>query len=61
MKTLVVTVNLENDAFVNCRGSEPARMLRVVADRIDSEAQCFPFPIRDINGNTVGRVMLKQT
>jgi hypothetical protein len=49
----VLTINLDNDAFTGKKGlGELARLLRVVADRIESGKTSGK--VQDVNGNTVG-------
>lgn len=49
-----IEICTENDAFAEDRGYELARILREVADKVESGN--FNFKIRDINGNVIGLV-----
>lgn len=52
-----LTIKLDNDAFQDGNeGPEVARILRDIADTIDTEASINirPGKIRDSNGNSVG-------
>lgn len=49
--------NMENDAFQEeARNHEAARILRKIADNIESGIQDEETIVRDVNGNTVGTV-----
>ena len=50
----IVTINTENAAYEDTPGDEVARQLRELANRIENNG-IGNFPIRDINGNTVGK------
>lgn len=60
--TFLVRISLGNDAFA-CDGSlEIARMLRELADKVETEsfADMSRFQnLRDINGNPVGQYAVK--
>lgn len=60
-KEFRLNVRTDNDAFSNDDGAELARILRAVADKIESDPHaCGWFQtVRDINGNDVGRFALK--
>lgn len=47
-------IETDNAAFIDPRHVELARILREVADKIETKAPAFG-PIHDINGNTVGK------
>ena len=53
----IIRINLENAAFADGNeGAELARILRKLADSIESAGEaprCFE-KVRDVNGNTVG-------
>lgn len=50
-----IEIDTANDAFADQPATELARILREIAERV--EAGDLPeFPVRDANGNTVGRV-----
>jgi len=54
---LVIEINMTNDAFVNFRDAETARILRNLATRIDGHPHFSPghdYALHDINGNEVG-------
>jgi len=56
-----VVIDVDNDAFVNeddgrpDPGPEVARILRKLADRVKDEFIEVDVPLKDGNGNTVGR------
>ena len=52
----VLKINLENDAFFCDHTPELARLLRVVADKVERDEEVST--ILDINGNTVGKAEL---
>lgn len=52
MAKFEMSVNLDNSAFED--NGELSRILREVADKID-RLRSYPFTIRDINGNSVGK------
>ena len=58
----IIRIALENAAFADGEeGAELARILRKLADRIESAGEaprCFEN-IRDVNGNTVGQYAAK--
>lgn len=57
---LKIEIETDNDAFEPNGGSEAARILRDVADRIDGADVCdIGFSVRDINGNRVGKVSVE--
>tara|TARA_R100000315_G_scaffold12034_2_gene3859 strand:+ start:213 stop:503 length:291 start_codon:yes stop_codon:yes gene_type:complete len=53
---LKVKINTDNQAFSCQEGTEVARILRLLADRLEylDKLQECQLPLRDINGNTVG-------
>ena len=57
-------IETDNDAFADTPGIEIARMLHVVADRIDemtiADLHAFPYTIYDTNGNIVGKWELSE-
>ncbi len=62
-KNVTIRINTENDAFVGYESSEVARILREIADSLDSATMTigtldekFLF---DINGNKVGSIKVK--
>lgn len=59
LKEVVITVNLQNSAFSDCAGSELARILRNLADKVDgmNENLGNEISLRDINGNRVGNMV----
>ena len=54
---LRLTIKTGNAAFADHTHCEVARILRELADKID-DGDCAP-PVKDINGNTVGKCDLK--
>lgn len=58
MKKMIITINMDNAAFQEGKGNyETARILRKLAD--DIEEFTLAEKIKDINGNTVGKVEYK--
>lgn len=59
MRTFTLTINLENDAFSPDAEPEVARILRVIADKLE-ENPGYPMyqTVFDVNGNDVGRFRL---
>ena len=55
MKELRLSMELGNDAFADDCAGEIARILRVLADRIEQGLPDEPIRLRDVNGNTVGQ------
>tara|TARA_Y100000401_G_scaffold40832_1_gene31056 strand:+ start:400 stop:672 length:273 start_codon:yes stop_codon:yes gene_type:complete len=53
---LKLKINTENQAFSCQEGTEVARILRLLADRLEylDKLQESQLPLRDVNGNTVG-------
>ena len=53
---LKVKINTDNQAFSCQEGTEVARILRLLADRLEylDKLQESQLPLRDVNGNTVG-------
>lgn len=58
MSELRLSMELGNDAFADDAASEVARILRVLADRIEQGLPDEPIRLRDINGNTVGQALI---
>ena len=57
-----LNIRTDNAAFADCPGSEVARILREIADKIDfKELPHFMQTIRDCNGNDVGRYACKES
>lgn len=57
-----LSIDTSGDAFAASNpGAELARILRDAADRVDGRDSLAPgwFPLRDLNGNTVGRADLR--
>lgn len=52
MSQFKMHVNLDNSAFED--NGELVRILRETADRVE-KLRTYPFTIRDINGNSVGK------
>jgi len=53
-ETVSISIETDNDAFVDDRNAELARILHDLADKI--EAGNDVSVIRDMNGNTVGEI-----
>jgi len=56
---LIITINLDNAAFNEQKGSclaEITRILNGITQKIQEE-QVIPGKLRDINGNQVGRII----
>ena len=51
-----IEIKTDNAAFEDYTGSEVARILRELADNVDGESRITPQPLKDSNGNTVGKV-----
>lgn len=61
MMEFVITISMNNAAFEEQPNLELARILRKLADRLETE---WPLPdgtcvLRDINGNSVGTAQVK--
>ena len=58
----VLSITCENDAFQPDAAAEVARILRSVADKLESGADDFGRyrTLRDSNGNDVGRAKLAE-
>jgi len=59
LETVIIAVNLQNSAFSDCAGSEVARILRELADKIEYRHTELgnEITLRDINGNRVGNMV----
>lgn len=55
MKKVQLTVNIENAAFEDQPEHELVRILRKLADTLESRGLDDDISIKDINGNTVGK------
>lgn len=57
-----VHVDLVNDAFVEAPGTELARVLRELADRVAADGELIRghYMLRDVNGNSVGRAVVTE-
>ena len=53
-----IQFEMDNAAFADYPMEEAARILRNAADKMEAGAQ--EFSLRDINGNTIGRVDITQ-
>tara|TARA_R100001163_G_scaffold58365_1_gene46656 strand:- start:15 stop:269 length:255 start_codon:yes stop_codon:yes gene_type:complete len=53
---LKLKINTDNQAFSCQEGTEVSRILRLLADRLESldKLQESQLPLKDVNGNTVG-------
>jgi len=58
---LKIEIEMDNDAFVNYRAGETARILRVLVDKIMEEGigDGYEWNLRDHNGNRVGKAQVK--
>ena len=52
---LKIEIHTDHDAFSGDPNPELARILREAADKI-ADGRDYDFPLRDINGGTVGSV-----
>lgn len=57
MKTVTIKINTENSAFAGDPGHEVKRILREICDNWDNAV--YFKNILDINGNTIGRIVVK--
>lgn len=55
-----ITIECDNDAFHPSQSNELARILQDAADRVLLEGTVGERPLLDLNGNTVGRLMVVQ-
>ena len=62
MKKVIVTIHTTNDAFHGHPKYETARILRQIADDMDSgRLPKYTYnPVKDINGNTVGSIKVME-
>jgi len=54
----MLKIEMDNAAFEDDRGAELARILRALADSVETYAfdqRAVDFPVMDINGNMCGR------
>ncbi len=65
MSAINIVINMDNEAFHETGNNvEVCRILRELADRLDPAYHLAPsgkgelLPLRDVNGNTVGRVFI---
>jgi hypothetical protein len=58
--TITLTIETDNAAFARAPFREARRIIREAADRLTREAG-DGFPLRDVNGNTVGRLTIKES
>lgn len=60
-KVFTVKFDMQNSAFEDNPEAETIRVLRAIADRIESDGKLSGFyeTIRDINGNDIGRFAAK--
>lgn len=56
MKEIKIIINVENDAFTPVVNDEVARILIKLAKKIEQRETDFDESIKDINGNTVGKI-----
>jgi hypothetical protein len=60
---LKIEINMDNAAFEPDNGTEAARILRKLADEIDGghyPASSIVKPLRDYNGNEVGKAKVSR-
>lgn len=59
---LEIEIQMDNAAFEDNSGSEAARILRKLADRIDGESCTHGdvTPLIDLNGNRVGKATVTE-
>lgn len=59
---LKITIDLDNAAFEPASGTEAARILRALAERLDGDNLRAKDlrPLRDLNGNRVGEAKVSR-
>ena len=60
--TLKIEMEMDNAAFLECSGNEVARILREIAcfsEGRQLDGDCDLGPPLDLNGNVVGKVVIK--
>jgi hypothetical protein len=61
MSALTITLNTDNEAFETHAEYEVARILRELADRIESgDIDDDGASIHDVNGNTIGQLTVEE-
>jgi hypothetical protein len=55
-----LTIDCDNAAFEDHPGSEVARILKEVARKLPADDLGSGFKLRDVNGNTVGKVEVSE-
>ena len=50
-----LTIATDNAAFTDDPTAETARILRCLADRLEGASPDEDYPLRDLNGNRVGK------
>lgn len=59
MANVIITINTDNAAFADDEGFEVARILRGLADHIETSDELdAKKAVRDINGNTIGYLII---
>lgn len=58
-KKLTVTIEMDNAAFAEDAEAEAGRILRGLAERMIRGGFPGELPLRDYNGNTVGRATIE--
>lgn len=58
-KKLTVTIEMGNAAFAEDAEAEAGRILRGLAERLIRGGFPDALPLRDFNGNTVGRAVIE--
>lgn len=63
MRKLELYLELDNDAFTNDEAWEAARILSNIADWMRGFSKLYErdYPLFDINGNKIGRLVVEQT
>lgn len=56
MGVVVITIKTSNAAFEENLTGEVARILRQYANNVGNQNAVYSTPLKDINGNTVGKV-----
>jgi hypothetical protein len=58
-KEITITIDTRNAAFDECEQAEVSRILRQLCRELSHGMACpTEFPLKDINGNTIGRYLV---
>lgn len=57
---IIITINTDNDAFVDDYHAELSWILKELGDTIRRHGHFNGIPLKDSNGNTVGKVEVKR-